>query len=76
MTIHGVLFSSCNVFFKQGNHSVLKSTDEYTLAVNASRGLKEFQYDQVFMEDSTQEQIFEDTNVSFSNCLLYSNLLL
>ncbi|KAK3759215.1 hypothetical protein RRG08_054936 [Elysia crispata] len=47
---------------ERGNHSVLKSTDEYTLAVNASRGLKEFQYDQVFMEDSTQEQIFEDTN--------------
>ncbi|RUS80622.1 hypothetical protein EGW08_011632 [Elysia chlorotica] len=47
---------------ERGNHSVLKSTDEYTLAVNATRGLKEFQYDQVFMEDSTQEQIFEDTN--------------
>ncbi|GFN80567.1 kinesin-like protein [Plakobranchus ocellatus] len=47
---------------ERGNHSVLKSTDEYTMAVNSSRGLKEFQYDQVFMEDSTQEQIFEDTN--------------
>ena len=25
--------------------------------------MKEFQYDQVFMENSTQEKIFEDTNV-------------
>ena len=46
---------------------MLKSTDEYTVNVNASRGMKEFQYDQVFMEDSTQEQIFEDTNVSIQH---------
>ena len=26
--------------------------------------MKEFQYDQVFIEDSSQEKIFEDTNVS------------
>ena len=42
----------------------MKSVDEYSISVNSQRGLKEFQYDQVFMEDSTQEKIFEDTNVS------------
>ena len=26
--------------------------------------MKEFQYDQVFMEESSQEKILEDTNVS------------
>ena len=26
--------------------------------------MKEFQYDQVFIEDSTQEKILEDTNIS------------
>ena len=44
----------------------MKSIDEYSISVEGQRGLKEFQYDQVFMEDSTQERIFEDTNVSFS----------
>ncbi|XP_052794090.1 early endosome antigen 1-like isoform X2 [Mya arenaria] len=46
----------------RGNKSVLSTADEYSIAVNASRGLKEFQYDQIFMEDSTQEKIFEDSN--------------
>ena len=47
----------------QGNYSVLKSPDEYTVNVESSRGTKEFQFDAIFMEDSTQEKIFEDTNV-------------
>ncbi|XP_005111503.1 myosin-2 heavy chain [Aplysia californica] len=46
----------------RGNVSVLKSADEYTLSVASQRGLKEFQYDHVFMEDSSQESVFEDTN--------------
>ncbi|XP_060607664.1 nuclear anchorage protein 1-like [Ruditapes philippinarum] len=46
----------------RGNKPVCKSGDEYTISVEATRGLKEFQYDAVFMEDSTQEKIFEDTN--------------
>lgn len=46
----------------RGNFSVLKSPDEYSLQVDSQRGLKEFQYDQIFMEDSSQEKIFEDTN--------------
>ena len=52
-------------FLTQGNKAVVKSIDEYSISVAGQRGLKEFQYDQVFMEDSTQERIFEDTNVSF-----------
>nr|KAG5697355.1 hypothetical protein BaRGS_004081 [Batillaria attramentaria] len=47
---------------ERGNYSVVKSPDEYSLQVESQRGLKEFQYDQVFMEDSTQEKVFEDTN--------------
>ncbi|XP_053405776.1 uncharacterized protein LOC123566477 isoform X3 [Mercenaria mercenaria] len=47
---------------ERGNKPVCKSSDEYTISVEATRGLKEFQYDAIFMEDSTQEKIFEDTN--------------
>lgn len=32
--------------------------------MESSRGTKEFQFDAIFMEDSTQEKIFEDTNVN------------
>nr|XP_034326344.1 myosin-11 isoform X3 [Crassostrea gigas] len=46
----------------RGNYSVVKSPDEYTINVESSRGTKEFQFDAIFMEDSTQEKIFEDTN--------------
>lgn len=38
------------------------SPDEYTIQVNAKHGLKEWQFDQIFMPESTQEKIFEDTN--------------
>ncbi|KAK3604681.1 hypothetical protein CHS0354_009292 [Potamilus streckersoni] len=44
------------------NHSVVRSADEYSICVETERGPKEFQFDQVFMEDSSQEKIFEDTN--------------
>lgn len=46
----------------RGNYSVCKSQDEYSITVETQRGIKDFQFDQVFMEDSTQEKIFEDTN--------------
>ncbi|XP_071166574.1 uncharacterized protein [Mytilus edulis] len=46
----------------RGNRSVLKSQDEYSITVETQRGIKDFQFDQIFMEDSTQEKIFEDTN--------------
>eukprot|EP00794_Sanderia_malayensis_P009619 gene9619-10602_t len=47
---------------ERGNFSVIKSPDEYTLVVDTQRGPREFQYDQIFMPDSTQEKVFEDTN--------------
>lgn len=53
------------VWIFQGNFSVVKSPDEYSIQVTSNRGQKEFQYDQIFMEDSTQEKVFEDTNVSY-----------
>ena len=37
---------------------------KYSISVSGQSGVKEFQYDQVFMEDSTQEKILEDTNIS------------
>ncbi len=48
----------------QGNVSVCKSPDEYTIQVDSSRGMKEFQFDTIFMPESTQDKVFEDTNVS------------
>ncbi len=42
----------------------VKSPDEYSCNIEGSRGLKEFQFDSVFMPDSSQEKVFEDTNVS------------
>ena len=60
------------IFCFQGNKSVCRSADEYSVAVDTSRGLKEFQYDQVFMEDSTQEKIFEDANVCRNYILVAS----
>ncbi|XP_050403052.1 myosin-2 heavy chain [Patella vulgata] len=46
----------------RGNVSVINSPDEYSLNITTSRGLKEFQFDQVFLENSSQERVFEDTN--------------
>ena len=50
----------------QGNFSVLKSTDEYSINVESSRGVKEFNFDRVFMPENSQQQVFEDTYVSSS----------
>ncbi|XP_064618815.1 myosin-9-like isoform X3 [Lineus longissimus] len=46
----------------RGNHSVIRSPDEYTINVETNRGLKEFQFDNIFMPDHSQEKVFEDTN--------------
>ena len=35
--------------------------------MDTHRGPREFQYDSVFMPDSTQEKVFEDTSVSDYN---------
>lgn len=32
--------------------------------MESNRGNKEFQFDHIFMPDSSQEDVFEDTNVS------------
>lgn len=48
--------------FLQGNHSVCNSPDEYTIQVHAKHGLKEWQFDQIFMPESTQDGVFEDTH--------------
>ncbi|XP_065060252.1 myosin-2 heavy chain-like [Rhopilema esculentum] len=48
---------------ERGNYSAVKSPDEYSLIVDTHRGPKEFQYDSVFMPDSTQEKVFEDTSM-------------
>ena len=42
----------------------MKAPDEYTIQVESNRGNKEFQFDHIFLAGSTQEEIFEDTNVS------------
>ncbi len=54
----------CIAFTFQGNHSIVNSPDEYTVSMQTPRGVKEFQFDSIFMPDSTQDQVFEDTNVS------------
>ena len=43
---------------------IFEDSNVSTVYLSGQRGVKEFQYGQVFMEDSTQEKIFEDTNVS------------
>ena len=50
--------------FSQGNYEIVKAPDEYTIQVESNRGNKEFQFDHIFLAGSTQEEIFEDTNVS------------
>lgn len=50
-------------YLLQNNFSVIESPDEYTLNVKTSKGLKEFQFDQVFTPEYSQEKVFEDTKV-------------
>ncbi|XP_072167094.1 uncharacterized protein [Diadema setosum] len=47
---------------ERGNHSILKAPDEYSIEVAGGRGTKEFQFDHVFMPESSQEDVFEDTD--------------
>ena len=41
---------------------ILLSPDEYSLNVQAPRGIKEFQFDSVFTWDHSQDQVYEDTH--------------
>ena len=43
---------------------MLKSPDEYSINVESARGLKEFNFDRIFMPENSQQQVFEDTYVS------------
>uniref|UniRef100_W5MTU6 Kinesin motor domain-containing protein n=1 Tax=Lepisosteus oculatus TaxID=7918 RepID=W5MTU6_LEPOC len=45
----------------RGSRIVVDCPDDYTVTVESSRGLKEFQFDKVFNSSCTQEDIFEDT---------------
>ena len=42
---------------------MIESPDEYTLNVRTAKGVKEFQFDQVFTPEHSQEKVFEDTKV-------------
>nr|XP_015222034.1 PREDICTED: kinesin-like calmodulin-binding protein homolog [Lepisosteus oculatus] len=46
----------------RGSRIVVDCPDDYTVTVESSRGLKEFQFDKVFNSSCTQEDIFEDTS--------------
>uniref|UniRef100_H3AQU2 Kinesin-like protein n=2 Tax=Latimeria chalumnae TaxID=7897 RepID=H3AQU2_LATCH len=46
----------------RGSQCVVSHPDEYTITVESSRGLKEFQFDRVFSSTSSQENVFEDTS--------------
>ncbi|KAJ8029772.1 Kinesin-like protein KIN-14I [Holothuria leucospilota] len=46
----------------RGNYEIVKAPDEYSINVESNRGNKEFQFDHIFMPDSSQEDVFEDTN--------------
>ena len=48
----------------QGCLNITESPDEYSINVHSSRGLKEFQFDRIFLSDHGQETVFEDTHVS------------
>ena len=57
---------------RQGNYSIVKAPDEYTIEVAGVRGIKEFQFDRIFLADSSQSDVFEDTDVSSKFLLMYS----
>ena len=59
--------------FLQNNFSVIESPDEYTVRVKTSRGIKEFQFDQMFVPEHPQAKVFEDTKVTVSTISHYLN---
>ena len=46
----------------QGGAIVVDKIDDYTVSVETPRGLREFQFDQVFSAETSQEDLFHDTN--------------
>ncbi|XP_033750853.1 kinesin-like protein KIN-14E [Pecten maximus] len=59
---------------ERGNVSVLKSPDDKSITVDSSSGPKPFTFDKVFMENSTQEQIFKDTENLIKSAVDGSNV--
>ncbi|CAL8330262.1 unnamed protein product [Arctogadus glacialis] len=46
----------------QGGVVVVEKLDDYSVAVETPRGLREFQFDRVFSTESSQEELFQDTH--------------
>ncbi|XP_029916776.1 putative LOC110439812 homolog [Myripristis murdjan] len=46
----------------QGGAIVVEKMDEYSVNLETPRGQREFQFDKVFNAETTQEEIFQDTN--------------
>ncbi|XP_034152417.1 kinesin-like protein KIN-14E [Esox lucius] len=46
----------------QGGAIIVERLDQYSVSVVTPRGLREFQFDQVFSEESSQEDVFQDIN--------------
>lgn len=45
------------------NKTAVLVPDEYTVKIDMNRGgTKEFQFDQIFSESASQENVFEDTH--------------
>ena len=52
---------------------MIESPDEYSLTVKTGRGEKSFAFDSMFMPDSSQDKVFEDTKVKQNSHSIYSN---
>lgn len=46
----------------QGGAIAVGRLDDYSVTVETSRGPREFQFDRVFSGESSQEDVFQDTN--------------
>uniref|UniRef100_A0AAY4D0S6 Kinesin-like protein n=1 Tax=Denticeps clupeoides TaxID=299321 RepID=A0AAY4D0S6_9TELE len=46
----------------RGDATIVSCLDEYSVIVETARGQREFQFDRIFGSESSQEEVFEDTN--------------
>ena len=49
---------------RRGGPAAIDSADPYTLCVGGDKGQREFQFDRVFTEDTGQQRIFDEVEVS------------
>lgn len=54
---------------ERGCKNVIQFKDDTSFRVQTNRGEKEFEFDSAFQEDSTQDQVFEDTKRLVESCL-------